>query len=336
MEVEGLDFIKAGSDSLFQIEKESEPTVYFGSIFSGMPDSKVVNQYYLMDSNVFNCICKNQYPDTVLGFIEAAEELGVELNPAFAIMEIIRTAQDPRGYLEYYRKNLRDRFGVSVSEDEIDAFYNSAKRYDQAIRNNVELIEDYLAIVKSIYNGRGDEEKKVGLFLDAISRKELPQFAFVILVGLIMIFVRHNLGGDESIRKKVDKFMSVGMDYASEERKLHNCATDVSLFIGCQEIAAGSRSGTCEVASIVTCDEVVGYILKNLCVQAVESLGDNRFGSWITIRGSSSWLDKMRHYHPLMAEALCRSDAGSKEDMLRRRVNLKNERIQSIKRYLKC
>lgn len=317
-----------------EIKKDNCSTVYFGSPFFGDPQGKKIDAYFLMDTNIFNNICKNDYPETVNEFIEFAKSTGSELNPAFAISELYRTAKNPRGYVDYYKKHLSEKFGIDILDENVDEFCKSAENLVPIMKENIELIEEYLAIIKGIYNSSHSEEQSVTKFLDLIKDKDLPQFTFIILSGLIFIFVKHNVSNNESIRRKVDSFLSIGKDYVEEKRKLHNGATDISIFLNAQEIASTSKGSECTVANIVTRDEVVAYLLKNLCIYSVAQAENGRNTGMISPRNSTVWMHKFEQYKEQIMNKLNRKAPSSEEEIDIRKRNLKNQWFLNLQEYL--
>ncbi|EGM76682.1 hypothetical protein Rhein_3231 [Rheinheimera sp. A13L] len=321
-------------EKVHKIEADNCSTIYFGSPFFGSPQGKKIDAYFLMDTNIFNNICKNDYSETFNKFIEFAKHNRFELNPAFAISELYRTAENPRGYVDYYKKHLCERFGIIISDDSIAKCCTLAEELVPVMKGNIELIEEYLAIVKEIYNNSLSEEQSVRKFLNIIKDKNLPQFAFMIFSGLIFIFVKHNVSNCESIRRKVDSFLSIGKDYVEEKRKLHNGATDISIFLNVQEIAANSENFECTVANIVTRDEVVAYLLENLCIYSVKKIESGKHSGMITPRNSTVWMYKFEQYKDDIKDKLNRQSSGSEKEIDIRKRNLKNQWFLSLQRYL--
>lgn len=278
-----FEFLGSNEEPVHQIEMDGEPTVYYGSPFYGNPSSVRVDPYYLMDTNIFSHICKDKYPATLIAFLSNAAKHKLELNPAFAIAEQYRSAPDPKGFVKYYQKHLKNRFGIIVTDSALDQLCNSVEDKTPVFKNNVELIEDYLAVIKNIYHSDLDESGKVNKFLDAISNKDLPHFSFVIFVGLIFFFIKESQDCEPKLKEKVNDFMEIKEDYVREKKALHNGATDISIFLCCQEIAATSEKGVCTVASIVTFDRVVGHILKNICIFSITNPVNGKHSSQIAL-----------------------------------------------------
>jgi len=324
-----------GNETFNQIEMDGQETVYYGSVFFGLPISGEVDPYYLMDTNIFSYICKDKYPATLIKFISLTKDYGLELNPAFAIAEQFRSSPNPRGFVEYYQKHLKERFGIHLSDANRDSFCDLVEGKTNSFKSNIALIEDYLAIVKSIYNSPRNEKDSVTYFLSLIKEKNLPHLTFAIYAGLIFFFIKESIPRKNSIRDKVDKFLGIGKDYVAEMARLHNAASDISIFLNCQEIAAHSDVSKCTMASIVTCDEVVGHLLKNICIYSIENPVNGKYAFTVTIRNSSQWLERFQQYVPLIRENLNRTSIGSPEEAKRRRENLKNEWFLAMQKYLK-
>lgn len=319
---------------VYKIEKDGCSTVYYGSPFFGASENLEVDPYFLMDTNIFNHICKNDYPETVGEFIQYAKSRCLELNPAFAIAELYRTSKNPRGYVDYYQKHLSNEFGIKISDTSLDEYCALVESLIPVMKSNIELIEEYLVIIKEIYNSSLSEEKSIEKFLNVIKDKDLPQFTFVIFTGLIFFFVKHNVQNTETIRKRVDSFLSIGRDYDDEKRKLHNGASDISIFLNAKEIAANSDNLKCTVANIVTRDLVVAYLLNNLCIYSVTPIVKGNHSGQITPRNSSEWMHKFQLYKNLIVGKLNRNDSGTTDEVINRRANLKKESSLSLHRYL--
>lgn len=330
-----IEFFGSDNATVKRVEIEGEPTIFYGSIFFGAPDTEKVDPYFLIDTNIFSYILKDSYPATLIKFISSAGQQGVELNPAFAIAEQHRTSPNPKGYVEKYQRHLKNRFGVVLTDEDRDFFCEKVEEHAHILRENISMLEDYLAIIKGIYNSNLGEGESVTKFLSIIKEKNLPQFTFAIFVGLILFFVKSNLDSNQSLRKKVNKFLGIGKDYLSEKKRLHNAATDISIFMNCQEVAASSKGNTCTLASIVTCDEVVGHILENICIYSIASPVAEKNGFTVTIRGSTRWADQFNKYMPEIQEKLNRKNPGTEEEIKIRKNNLRNEWFLSIQNYLK-
>jgi len=320
---------------VYKIEKQGCSTVYYGSPFFGAPEKLEADPYFLMDTNIFNHICKNDYPETVSEFIQYAKSNFLELNPAFAIAELYRTSKNPRGYLDYYQKHLNNEFGISITGSSLDDYCALVESLVPVMKSNIELIEEYLVIIKEIYNSSLSEEKSIENLLNLIKDKNLPQFAFVIFTGLTFLFVKHNVKNNESIRKRVDSFLSIGRNYDEEKRNLHNGASDISIFLNAKEIAANSGNLKCTLANVVTRDLVVAYLLDNLCIYSVTPIVKGNYSGQITPRNTSEWMHKFEQYKDLIMEKLDRNGSGTADEITTRRANLKKESSLSLDRYLK-
>lgn len=317
-----------------QIEMDGEATVYFGSPFYGMPKSARVDSYYLMDTNVYSYICKDKYPKTVLKFLSVAKDCNFELNPSFAIAEQYRSAPNAKGFAKYFQGHLKNRFGIAISDSKLDQFCSFVEGKNDASKSNVELIENYLSIIKKIYNTKSMAPEKISEFLTFISDKNLPHFSFPIFSGIIFFLIRDSEKCDSVLKKKVNDFLEIQESLSKEKKALHNSASDLSLFINCQEIAAASDASLCTMASIVTCDTVVGHILENLGIYTIENPKNGKNPAQVALRQSSEWLDDFTRYMPLIQEKLARKPGGDEETIAIRKSNLKNEGLLSMKSYM--
>jgi hypothetical protein len=329
-----FEFIGSDEEPVHKIEIDGEPTIYYGSVFYGNPNTAEVDPYYLMDTNIFSYICKDIYPKTLIKFISSAEKFKLELNPTFAIAEQYRSAPNPKGFVKYYQKHLENRFGIKLSDSNLDQFCDAVESKVEIFKYNVEMIEDYLAIIKNIYHGNLSEGERVRKFLGIISDRNLPQFTFAIYVGLIFFFIKESDSCEPKLKEKVNDFLKIKNNYVEEKKSLHNGATDISIFLCCQEIAAASDPDLCTVASIVTSDRVVGHLLNNICIYSITNPVDGKHGSQITIRNSSMWNDKFQEYLPSIQEKLNRTKSSSEKEVKIRKINLRNEWFLNIQEYL--
>ncbi|OHX36974.1 hypothetical protein BJL95_19970 [Methylomonas sp. LWB] len=318
-----------------KIDGGAGPVVYFGTPIHGGDDVTKVGATYLIDNNIFNFICKNSIPDTFVKFISYASRFGLELNPAFAISELFRTAKDPGGYLRYYQKHLQNNFNIKITDNILNNYTSLVLRNKPIFTENIHQIECFMAIIKEIYNSHLSENDMVDVFLKKIFDKDLPYLIYPIYAGLIFFFVKQNIHNQISIRKKIDSFLSLKENYDSEKKSLHNISTDISIFLDCRELYTHSYSNYPSVYSIVTCDEVVGYLLNNLCVHSVTCPNNGRYSSQVAIRDSSEWKDRFNSYETQIKETFNRRNIGTDKDILNRSKNLKNEGMLAINRYVR-
>lgn len=251
---------------------DGDKDIFIGSPFYGYPkliEGEVVSRVnsVLLDSNIFVDVCKGRNVKGVRKLFEFACAHNLSISPLYAMVETSLNYHSPRHALNEFRKKLREDYGIEYPEENADALLKISSDSCGSIKENVFLIRSYLVIVKKIFSMPGGLKKHIDNLIGYVRYNDLPQFGFLMILSVVLLFARKNQELFDSLMiKKIDKDMQVKTTREKEELSLDNVARDIALFLACCEGLYSSIDQVNEVFWIASSDATLRLMLEEICV----------------------------------------------------------------------
>lgn len=244
--------------------------IYVGSPFSGYPKliegSVIAKQHTLLvDSNIFGDIWKSRNTENIKKLLLQSSNHKLNFSILYAAAETYLNYHAPDEAIDEFFQALRNDYGVTYPSDDILKLKSIVENSLAGIQANIEIIRNYLVVVKNVFLMNGGVKKHVEALTEIVKYNNLPQFGFAMLLSLVLFYARKNQSEFENgMIKKIDKDMQVKRSREEEEALLDNVARDICLYLACTEAFYHFSDQVNEVCWLASGDATIGLMLNEI------------------------------------------------------------------------
>lgn len=241
--------------------------VVLDSIFWGVPSNHEipVEKSIVLDTNMFNFIRQNPQGEAANFIVDVSRKTGLLLDPSFALIEQRLRHANPEAALREYKKSLENNFHVYINEQQIDFINWRLNSNLKALQFNVELLRDYLPLIKKLWRSKSTPLEKIKKLSEEIISRDLPRFTFAFLFGAVAFLTKvQNLKITNEERSKIQSDMAISPNQDEEQNRLFNVAFDMALFAFCIEAAVPKEEEKLFLSKLASADASSPVFCRNI------------------------------------------------------------------------